>query len=94
MLRRAAHFYVRSHVEIVDIEAYRPALEAALRQHSPQPVDVLVVESIAEWCEQNGGSSAADPAGMAVTMKPNQAWRILLRRTILRERWEVFLTAY
>jgi len=69
-------------MNIADAEVFRPKLEALLSAHSPRPVDLVFVESVAKWCEEHGGSCPKDPPAMAVVDGPAGNWRVLLRRSI------------
>jgi len=67
---------------ITDAEAFRPALEAVLRAHASQPVDLLIVGAIPEWCAERNSTCSGDPAAMAITDGATGQWGVLLRRAI------------
>jgi hypothetical protein len=69
-------------MQIEDAESHRPALESELRKHARHPVDLLIVDDIADWAASRNGNSKGNPPAMAVTDGVTGAWAILLRRSI------------
>ena len=67
-------------MDITDAEVFRSVLEAALRSHAPQPVDLLIVGSISEWCAERNNACSGDPVAMAIADSATGQWGVLLRR--------------
>ena len=57
-------------------------LEAELRRHARQPVELLIVDDVAGWASSRQGNARGNPPAMAITDNASGAWGILLRRTI------------
>ncbi len=72
-------------MEIFDAEKYRHILEAELRRHSTQTVDLLIEDDIAAWAAKRHGNMPGNPPAAAIVNKANGSWIILLRRTIDRD---------
>ena len=73
-------------MEVDDTETYRPALEAQIRAYASRPVELLIVDDIATWAAERGGSRQSNPIAMAITDGESGAWAILLRRSVDRAR--------
>jgi hypothetical protein len=69
-------------LEIADAEGFRPMLEAELRRHARQPVELLIVDDVAAWGSSRQGKARGNPPAMAITDGASGAWGILLRRRI------------
>jgi len=69
-------------VEIADAERFRLMLEAELRRHSRQPVELLIVDDVAGWASSRRGNANGNPPAMAITDGASGAWGIVLRRQI------------
>ena len=69
-------------MEITNAEEYRESLDALLRRQANQPVELLVVDDITEWCAARQGNGSGNPVAMAVVDGQTGRWGILLRRRI------------
>ena len=69
-------------VEIADAETLRPMLEAELRRHAREPVELLIVDDIAAWASSRQGNASGDPPAMAIIDGALRTWGILMRRRI------------
>jgi hypothetical protein len=70
-------------LQIDDAEEFRNTLELGLKLHARQPVELLIVDDIAEWVKKTHVENASgNPAAMAFVARPSGSWNILLRRAI------------
>jgi hypothetical protein len=69
-------------IDIADAEHFRPMLEAELKAHARQPVDLVVVDDVAEWASSRKGNATGNPPAMAIADPSSGRWGIVLRRTI------------
>jgi hypothetical protein len=69
-------------VEIADAERFRTMLEAELRRHGRQPVELVIVDDVAAWASSRQRNGKGNPPAMAITDTASGAWGIVLRRRI------------
>ncbi len=69
-------------MEITNAEEYRESLAVLLRRQANQPLELLVVDDIAEWCAARQEEGRGNPIAMAVVDGQTGLWGILLRRRI------------
>ena len=69
-------------MEIADSEVFRLVLEAEIRRYASRPVDLLIVDDIAQWAATRKGNAKGNPVAMAITDGETSAWGILLCRQI------------
>jgi hypothetical protein len=69
-------------IEIADAELLRLMLEAELRAQARQPVQLVVVDDVAEWASSRKGNLKGNPPAAAVTDPTTGTWGIVLRRKI------------
>src|SRR5437879_7112683 len=69
-------------MEVADAETHRSELETEIRQHASRPVDLLVVDDVATWMAEHGGSAERDPVATAVVDAKSGDWAIVLRRSV------------
>jgi len=72
-------------IAIADAEQYREALEAVLKSHASAPVDLMIVEDVAEWAKGRIGNATGNPIAMSVVATPSGAWGIVMRREMSAE---------
>jgi hypothetical protein len=69
-------------MEIADAELYRGLLEQELAENGTRPIDLMIVDDIAQWAEARTGNCHGNPPAMAVVDEASGCWGVLLRRSI------------
>lgn len=67
---------------ILDSEIYRDLLEATLHEHGSCPVDLLIVDEIADWAKTRQCNEKSSPPAMAIVDNITGRRGILLRRSL------------
>lgn len=73
-------------IAIADTEQYREALKAVLKAHASAPVELMIVDDVADWAKGRIGNARGNPVAMSVVAKPSGAWGIVMRREMSAER--------
>jgi hypothetical protein len=73
-------------IGIADTEQYREALETVLKAHASEPVDLMIVDDVAEWAKGRIGNAKGNPIAMSVVATSSGAWGIVMRREMSAER--------
>ena len=69
-------------MRIANAESFEPLLRELLDRHSTEPVALIFVDDVAEWCANRHGQCAGNPIAMAIREVPSNQAGILMRRKI------------
>lgn len=73
-------------MQAIYVPAHRDQLEALLSAHASEPIDLMLVESIAAWCSERGTANPPDPIAMAVRCGETERAGVLIRSMIRGDR--------
>lgn len=69
-------------MQILDVEAYRPTLEATLARHSAKAIDLLIVPDIAAWSLGRDAYATGIPIARAIIDLESKGWGVLLQKCL------------
>jgi len=73
-------------LNIESTDNYRELLEATVRENSNEPVELIFVDDISEWCAQREGENKSNPLAKAIRDRESRVAGILIRKNMDSER--------
>jgi hypothetical protein len=73
-------------MQATDVRSHKERLEALLATHSTEPIDLMLVESVAAWCAARGERNPVDPIAMAVRCGETRRAGILVQTPLRSDR--------